>query len=69
METNKDNQVNEQIGNAVRSLAQGSTFKYHEEKKGLDSLEWLDSEINRPTDEEIITRANELALNPTNPLD
>lgn len=48
------------IGNAVRELAPGATFRVHNDGLMIDDLEWLDNEIDRPTDEEIEALATQL---------
>lgn len=48
------------IGNAVRELAPGATFRVHNDGLIIDDLEWLDDEIDRPTDEEIEAVATQL---------
>ena len=46
------------IGNAVRDLAPGATFRVHGDGLALSDLEWLDDGITRPTDQEIDARAD-----------
>ena len=66
MTTANENNVNRQIGNAARSLAPLATFKYHEKANGVESLEWLDDEIERPTDEALILEAQKIVNDPPN---
>ena len=46
------------IGNALRDLTPGATFRVNGEGLDITDLEWLDDEIERPTDEQIESRAN-----------
>lgn len=46
------------IGNAVRDLAPGATFRVNGDGLTIDDLEWMDGDIERPSDDDIETRAN-----------
>lgn len=51
---------NGNIGNAVRELAPGTTWKLHNTGVNLSDLEWLDEPELRPTDAEIMAKVKEL---------
>lgn len=46
------------IGNAVRDLAPGATFRVNGDGLTIADLEWMDDDIERPTDDDIEQRAD-----------
>ena len=55
---------NGNIGNAVRELAPGTTWKLHNPGTKLENLEWLDRPELRPTDAAIMAKVAELDADP-----
>ena len=51
---------NGNVGNAVRELAPGTTWKLHEPANQVSSLEWLDDPALRPSDAAIMAKVAEL---------
>lgn len=51
---------NGNVGNAVRELAPGTTWKLHEPANLISSLEWLDDPKLRPSDKQIADKVAEL---------
>ena len=51
---------NGNIGNAVRELAPGTTWKLHEPGTNLSNLEWMDDPKLRPSDDAILAKVAEL---------
>ena len=54
------------IGNAVRQLAPGTTWRLHEPGE-LANLEWMDDPALRPTDAAILAKTAELDADPNFP--
>lgn len=54
------------VGNAVRELAPGTTWRLHE-PGNVENLEWLDDPNLRPTDAEIEAKTAELDADPDYP--
>ena len=61
MNTPTDEQINRQIGNAVRELAPNTTWRYNEPANGYECLEWMDNPVLRPNEQEVLAKAAELA--------
>ena len=61
MATPSKEQINRQIGNAVRELAPHTTWRYHEPADGYHCLEWMDNPALQPSEEETMVKAAELA--------
>ena len=57
-------QIDQQIGNATRQLAPGTTWKYNEPGDGYYCLEWMDDPALQPTEAATMLRATELASAP-----
>ena len=54
------NTNNGNIGNALRELAPGTTWRLHEPGTEIANLEWLDDPALRPTDAAIMAKTAEL---------
>ena len=54
------------IGNAVRELAPGTTWRLHNPGT-IDDLEWMDDPELRPTNAQIIAKTAELDADPNYP--
>lgn len=55
-------QIAEQIGNATRELAPGTTWRYYEPGDGYDCLVWMDNPSLQPTEAVTVAKATELAI-------
>ena len=56
--------IDQQIGNATRELAPGTTWRYNEPGDGYQCLEWMDDPALQPTEAATLAKATELAANP-----
>mgnify|MGYP006096617381 FL=1 len=54
-------EINMQIGNAVRELAPGTTWRYNEPADGFACLEWMDDIALMPDESDVLAKALELA--------
>lgn len=54
------NTNNGNIGNALRELVPGATWRLHEPGTAIANLEWLDDPSLRPTDAAIMAKTAEL---------
>lgn len=52
--------MSKNIGNAVREIAPGTTWKLHSPGTGLEYLEWMDDPLLRPSNEQILAKVAEL---------
>jgi len=57
-------EINNQIGNATRVLAPGTTWKYIAPGDGYYCLEWMDDPALQPTEAATMAEATELASAP-----
>lgn len=64
MATPTTEQINRQIGNAVRELAPNTTWKYNEPADGFACLEWMDDIALKPLEVDVLAKALELAEAP-----
>ena len=58
---------NGNVGNAVRELAPGTTWKLHSPGTNLADLEWMDDPKLRPSDAAILAKVAELDADPDYP--
>jgi hypothetical protein len=64
MMTHHDDVV-KNIGNAAKVLAPNATFRYNSPGNSLQCLEWMDDQIARPSDAELLIEAEKIANDPS----